>query len=49
MIDVGKSGFFKVLGKGHLPKLPMIVKAKFFSASAEKKIKEAGGTCILTA
>jgi len=27
----------------------MIVKAKFFSASAEKKIKEAGGTCILTA
>ena len=49
VVDVGKSGFFKVLGKGHLPKLPMIVKAKFFSASAEKKIKEAGGTCILTA
>merc|ERR1739838_437278 len=47
VLDVGKHGFFKVLGKGHLPKLPMIVKAKFFSASAEKKIKEAGGTCIL--
>jgi len=27
----------------------MIVKAKFFSLLAEKKIKEAGGTCILTA
>jgi len=27
----------------------MIVKAKFFSGTAEKKIKEAGGTCILTA
>ena len=49
VLDVGKQGFFKVLGKGHLPKLPMIVKAKFFSALAEKKIKEAGGTCILTA
>ena len=49
VLDVGKQGFFKVLGKGHLPKLPLIVKAKFFSASAEKKIKEAGGTCILTA
>merc|ERR1712111_135280 len=49
VIDVGKAGFFKVLGKGHLPKIPMIAKAKFFSASAEKKIKEAGGTCILTA
>ena len=49
VLDVTKHGFFKVLGKGHLPKVPMIVKARFFSASAEKKIKEAGGTCILTA
>nr|CAL69072.1 TPA: putative 60S ribosomal protein L27a isoform 1 [Spadella cephaloptera] len=49
VLDVTKLGYFKVLGKGHLPKIPLIVKAKFFSASAEKKIKEAGGTCILTA
>merc|ERR1739842_86470 len=49
VVDVGKHGFSKVLGKGHLPKIPLIVKAKFFSAEAEKKIKEAGGTCILTA
>jgi ribosomal protein L15 len=42
-------GIFKVLGKGRLPSAPVIVKAKFFSKLAEKKIKEAGGACILTA
>ncbi len=42
-------GFFKVLGKGHLPAYPIIVKAKYFSKDAETKIKEAGGACILTA
>ena len=42
-------GYSKVLGKGSLPKQPLIVKAKFFSRSAEKKIKNAGGACILTA
>ena len=49
VIDVVKSGFFKVLGKGQLPKQPMVVRAKFFSAEAQRKIKEAGGACILTA
>merc|ERR1711915_1080877 len=39
VIDVTQSGFFKVLGKGRLPKQPVIVKAKFFSKTAEKKIK----------
>ncbi|TDH73358.1 hypothetical protein CCR75_007112 [Bremia lactucae] len=43
VIDVTKAGFFKVLGKGRLPELPIIVKAKYFSAEAEKKIKAAGG------
>ena len=42
-------GFFKVLGKGRLPSVPVIVRAKFFSKSAEKKIVEAGGACQLTA
>lgn len=42
-------GFFKVLGKGRLPKQPVIVKAKFFSKTAEKKIKEVGGACVPTA
>ncbi len=42
-------GFYKVLGKGHLPKQPLIVKAKFFSRKAERKIKEVGGACVLVA
>merc|ERR1711924_258841 len=48
VIDVTKSGFFKVLGKGRLPAQPVIVKAKFFSRSAEKKIKDVGGACVST-
>merc|ERR1712193_409573 len=47
VIDVTKSGYFKVLGKGTMPKIPVIVKAKFFSQTAEKRIKEAGGACVL--
>ena len=47
-IDVTKFGFFKVLGKGVLPKIPVIVKAKFFSKIAEKRIKAVGGACVLT-
>lgn len=42
-------GVYKVLGKGSLPEVPMVVKAKFFSALAEKKIKAAGGACVLVA
>ena len=32
-----------------LPDVPVIVKAKFFTSLAEKKIKKAGGACLLTA
>jgi len=49
VIDCVSSGFFKVLGKGQLPKQPLVVKAKFFSKLAEKKIKEVGGACLLIA
>jgi len=49
IIDVTRAGYFKVLGKGQLPAIPVIVKAKFFSKSAEKKIKKVGGVCVLTA
>mmetsp|Transcript_12615 Transcript_12615/g.16572 ORF Transcript_12615/g.16572 Transcript_12615/m.16572 type:complete len:147 (+) Transcript_12615:71-511(+) len=49
VVDCVKLGYFKVLGKGKLPKVPLIVKAKFFSAEAERKIKAAGGACLLTA
>merc|ERR1712128_169835 len=49
VIDIVRAGYYKVLGKGILPKQPVIVKAKFFSRVAEEKIKAAGGCCILTA
>lgn len=44
-----QQGYYKVLGKGLLPRQPVIVKARFFSFKAEKKIKSAGGACVLTA
>lgn len=44
-----KYGISKVLGKGQLPEQPVVVKAKFFSSLAEKKIRAVGGDCILTA
>ncbi|GLH08883.1 60S ribosomal protein L27a [Gryllus bimaculatus] len=43
VIDVVRAGYYKVLGKGVLPKQPVIVKAKFFSKRAEEKIKSVGG------
>lgn len=49
VIDCTKNGYFKVLGKGRLPNQPVIVKARFFSRHAERKIKDVGGACILTA
>ncbi|CAM6105160.1 unnamed protein product [Calypogeia fissa] len=49
LLDVTQFGFFKVLGKGDPPSQPLVVKAKFFSKLAEKKIKEAGGAVLLTA
>mmetsp|Transcript_15218 Transcript_15218/g.22888 ORF Transcript_15218/g.22888 Transcript_15218/m.22888 type:complete len:149 (-) Transcript_15218:61-507(-) len=49
IIDVTKLGYFKVLGKGALPSIPIVVKAKYFTKEAEKKIKNAGGACLLTA
>lgn len=47
VIDCIRAGVFKVLGGGDLPKQPLIVKAKFFSKEAEKKIKAVGGACVL--
>lgn len=49
VIDVTKHGIFKVLGKGALPEQPVLVKAKFVSKLAEKKIREAGGAVQLVA
>lgn len=49
VIDVTKHGIFKVLGKGVLPEQPVLVKAKFVSKLAEKKIREVGGAVQLVA
>ena len=49
VIDVTKAGYSKVLGKGRLPGIPVVVKAKFFSKTAERRIKAIGGACLLTA
>ena len=49
VIDVTKHGIFKVLGKGALPEQPFVVRAKFVSKLAEKKIKAVGGAVQLIA
>ena len=49
VIDVTKLGYFKVLGKGVLPDIPLVVKARYFTKEAEKKIKATGGAVLLTA
>ena len=48
VIDLVQFGVFKLLGNGQID-VPVIVKAKYFSKLAEKKIKAAGGACLLTA
>lgn len=48
VIDLTSLGYFKLLGNGQI-KVPVIVKAKYFSKLAEKKIKAAGGACLLSA
>uniref|UniRef100_A0A060T8D1 Large ribosomal subunit protein uL15 n=1 Tax=Blastobotrys adeninivorans TaxID=409370 RepID=A0A060T8D1_BLAAD len=49
VIDTLAAGYGKVLGKGRLPQVPVIVRARFVSELAEKKIKEAGGAVELVA
>ena len=45
VIDCVANGFFKVTGRGDLPNIPLIVRAKDFTKQAEEKIKAAGGAC----
>jgi len=42
-------GYSKVLGKGRLPEIPLVVRARFFSAEAERKLKESGSIIQLIA
>ncbi|KAI9686721.1 MAG: 60S ribosomal protein L28 [Bathelium mastoideum] len=49
VLDLLPLGYSKVLGKGRIPEIPLIVRARHFSAEAERKIKEAGGIVQLVA
>lgn len=50
VIDTIQLGYGKVLGKGRLAAdKPLIVKARFVSRRAERKIKEAGGVVKIVA
>lgn len=49
VIDTLAAGYGKVLGKGKLPQVPVIVKARFVSKLAEEKIRAAGGVVELVA
>lgn len=44
---VVQSGYCKVLGKGELPKQPVVLKAKVFIRRAEEKMKGAGAAYVL--
>ncbi|KAL8874561.1 MAG: hypothetical protein Q9198_006871 [Flavoplaca austrocitrina] len=49
VLDLLPLGYAKVLGKGRIPEIPLVVKARFVSREAERKIKEAGGVVELVA
>ncbi|KAJ3174369.1 60S ribosomal protein L28 [Geranomyces variabilis] len=49
VIDILQHGYAKLLGKGRLPNIPLIVKARFVSRKAEDKIVAAGGKVELVA
>ncbi|KAB2572994.1 Ribosomal protein L15 conserved site [Lasiodiplodia theobromae] len=49
VVDLLTFGYAKLLGKGRLPNVPIVVKARYVSAEAERKIKEAGGVIQLVA
>ena len=46
VVDCAQLGYYKVLGRGALPKIPIVVKARFFSSKAERRIRKVGGVCI---
>ena len=49
VLDLLPLGYSKVLGKGRIPEIPIVVRARWFSKEAERKIKEAGGVVELVA
>ncbi|KAG7289505.1 60S ribosomal protein L28 [Staphylotrichum longicolle] len=49
VIDLLSHGYAKLLGKGRLPEIPVVVRARYVSAEAERKVTEAGGVIELVA
>ncbi|RYP84878.1 hypothetical protein DL769_001072 [Monosporascus sp. CRB-8-3] len=49
IIDLLKLGYSKLLGKGRLPEIPFLVRTRYISKDAERKIVEAGGVVELVA
>ncbi|KAL1962301.1 hypothetical protein VTN77DRAFT_9792 [Rasamsonia byssochlamydoides] len=49
VIDLLSLGYAKLLGKGRLPNVPVVVKARYVSKEAERKITEVGGRIELVA
>jgi len=49
VIDLLSLGYAKLLGKGRLPNVPMVIKVRYVSKEAERKVKEAGGVIELVA
>lgn len=49
VLDLLPLGYSKVLGKGRLPEIPLVVRARWVSKLAEKKIQQAGGVVELVA
>ena len=47
VIDVTKYGYSKVIGRGILPEVPIVIKAKSFSFEAEAKIRAVGGVAVV--
>lgn len=49
VIDLNALGYAKLLGKGRLPEVPLVVRARYVSKLAEEKITKAGGVIELVA
>lgn len=49
VVDLLGHGYGKLLGKGKIPQVPVIVKARLVSKLAEEKIRAAGGVVELVA
>ncbi len=49
VLDLLSLGYSKLCGKGRLPETPLVVRARWVSKLAEKKITDAGGVVELVA